>query len=225
ALLALPPELPLVEALARPELQAELPRKAAPGFARLLHLLERLGGPGSNMTPGQMIQDVLAGGYAEYLRTEFPEEERREDDLRQLAEFAGRFEDLPRFLSEIALVAEFSARESTGEAPEDCLTLSTVHQAKGLEWQAVFVISLAEGRFPLPAARTPDEEEEERRLFYVAATRARDELALCYPISTIQRSGERAILRLSRFLEELPVGEEAPYARLILETRTAQDGS
>jgi len=82
------------------------------------------------------------------------------------------------------------------------------------------------GRGPLPAAaRTPDEEEEERRLFYVAATRARDELALCYPISVIQRGGERAILRLSRFLEELPVGEEAPYARSIPETRTAQDGS
>jgi hypothetical protein len=84
------------------------------------------------------------------------------------------------------------------------------------------MISLAEGRFPLPAARTPD---EERRLFYVAATRARDELALCYPISVLQRGGERAILRLSRFLEELPVGEEAPYARLMPETRTAQDGS
>ncbi|WP_052519328.1 ATP-dependent helicase [Archangium violaceum] len=225
-LLALPPELSLVEGLARPEVQAELPRKAAASFARLIQLLERLGTPGSNLTPGQMIQDVLAGGYGEYLRTEFPEEERREDDIRQLAEFAGRFEELPRFLSEIALVAEFSAREATGEPPAESLTLSTVHQSKGLEWQAVFVISLAEGRFPLPgAARTPDEEEEERRLFYVAATRAKDELALCYPISAVLRGGERAVLRLSRFVEELPVGEEAPYDRLIVETRTAQPGS
>ncbi|HEY0096615.1 MAG TPA: ATP-dependent helicase [Archangium sp.] len=221
ALLALPPELSLVEALAR----AEVPRKAAPGFGRLIQLLERLGPPGSSVTPGQMIQDILAGGYAEYLRTEFPEEERREDDLRRLAEFAARFEELPRFLSEIALVAEFSAREATGEPPAESLTLSTVHQSKGLEWQAVFVISLAEGRFPLPgAAQTPDEEEEERRLFYVAATRAKDELALCYPISAVLRGGERAILRLSRFVEELPVGEEAPYDRVIVETRTAQPG-
>jgi DNA helicase-2/ATP-dependent DNA helicase PcrA len=226
ALLSLPPELPLAEALGRPEVQAEVPRKAAPGFERLSRLLERLTQPGSNLTPGQMIHDVLAGGYGEYLRAEFPEEERREDDIRQLAEFAGRFEDLPRFLSEIALVSEFSAREATGEVPEEGLTLSTVHQAKGLEWRAVFVISLVEGRFPLHGtARTPDEEEEERRLFYVAATRAKDELALTYPISVVLELGERAILRLSRFVEELPVGEDSPYDRLILETRTEQDGA
>ncbi|QRO01804.1 ATP-dependent helicase [Archangium violaceum] len=226
ALIALPPELSLVEALSRPEIQSQVPRKALPGLERLSRLLERLTQPGSIPTPGQMIQDVLAGGYGEYLRTGFPEEERREDDIRQLAEFAARFEDLPRFLSQIALVAEFSAREATGEAPDESLTLSTIHQSKGLEWRVVFVISLAEGRFPFPgAASTPDEEEEERRLFYVAATRARDELALTYPISAVLRAGERAILRLSRFIEELPAGEEAPYDRLILETRTEQDAS
>ncbi len=84
-------------------------------------------------------------------------------------------------------------------------------------------------RGPLPACteplRTPDEEEEERRLFYVAVTRAKDELALTYPISVVLELGERAILRLSRFVEELPMGEDSPYDRLILETRTAQDGS
>jgi DNA helicase-2/ATP-dependent DNA helicase PcrA len=227
ALLSLPPELPLAEALVRPEVQAEVPRKASVGFDRFLRLLQRLSQPGSFWTPGQMIQEILqAGGYAEYLRTEFPEEERREDDIRQLAEFAGRFEELPRFLSEIALASEFSAREATGEPLDDCLTLSTVHQSKGLEWRAVFLISLAEGRFPLPgAARTPDEEEEERRLFYVAATRARDMLALSYPISAVLRGGERILLRLSRFIEELPGGDDAPYDRLILETRTEHERS
>jgi DNA helicase-2/ATP-dependent DNA helicase PcrA len=226
ALIALPPELSLAEALNRPEVRAAVPRKAAPGFERLSRLLERLTQPGSEMTPGEMIHEVLAGGYGEYLRAEFPEEERREDDIRQLAEFAGRFEDLPRFLSEIALASEFSAREATEETPDEGLTLSTVHQAKGLEWQVVFIISLVEGRFPLHGtARTPDEEEEERRLFYVAATRARDELALTYPISVVLELGERAILRLSRFVEELPMGEDSPYDRLILETRTEQDGS
>jgi DNA helicase-2/ATP-dependent DNA helicase PcrA len=224
ALIAQPPELSLVEALNHPDVQAQVPKKAAASVDRLIRLLERLTSPGSFFTPGELIQDVLAGGYGEYLRAEFPEEERREDDIRQLAEFAGRFEDLPRFLSEIALASEFSAREATDEAPEDCLTLSTVHQSKGLEWRVVFVISLAEGRFPLHgAARTPEEEEEERRLFYVACTRARDELALTYPISAVLQYGERALLRLSRFIEELPPGEEAPYDRLILETRTAQE--
>ena len=61
-----------------------------------------------------------------------------------------------------------------------------MHQAKGLEWRAVFVIWLADGRFPLRGRlATPDDEEEERRLFYVAATRAKDELALVYPLTAL----------------------------------------
>ncbi|MBN1205318.1 MAG: ATP-dependent helicase [Myxococcaceae bacterium] len=219
ALLALPPELPLKERLSHPEVRRHVPRKAGTGFIRLSTLMARLTREEAARTPGQLIEDVLSGGYGEYLREEFGTEERREDDLRQLAEYAGRFEDLPRFLSEIALVSEFSAEDATSvEAPDEFLTLSTVHQAKGLEWRAVFVIWLVEGRFPLVTAiRNPEEEEEERRLFYVAVTRARDELALTYPLTTNPQDGARVILHQSRFVEELPVGEDAPYDRLILE--------
>ena len=70
-----------------------------------------------------------------------------------------------------------------GEPPEDLLTLSTVHQAKGLEWPAVFVIWLCDGHFPsAPALRDAGGEEEERRLFHVAVTRAQDHLTLVHPI-------------------------------------------
>jgi superfamily I DNA/RNA helicase len=80
------------------------------------------------------------------------------------------------------------------EDPGEAVTLSTVHQAKGLEWNTVFVLSLVENRFPLPA-REPADLEEERRLFYVALTRARDELYLCRPA----RDGD-TVLTPSRFL-------------------------
>ncbi|MCA9541469.1 MAG: ATP-binding domain-containing protein, partial [Myxococcales bacterium] len=84
------------------------------------------------------------------------------------------------------------------------LVLSTVHQAKGLEWTAVFVIGLAEGQFPLwPAIAVPAELEEERRLFYVALTRARRVLTLCSPRRAGAREGS-VPLRESRFLGELP---------------------
>ncbi|XXF81056.1 ATP-dependent helicase [Myxococcaceae bacterium GXIMD 01537] len=217
AVRAAPEGQPLATTLAGPDLNAHLSRKAAGGIARLVDLLSRLG---AETGPGRMVSEVLAGGYGAYLREEFPAEERREDDLRQLAEFAGRFDALPRFLSGIALVSEFSSGEAlAGEPPEEFLTLSTVHQAKGLEWRAVFVIGLAEGRFPLMAAtRTLEDEEEERRLFYVAVTRARDELALTHPLTSSPREGDRMILRVSRFIDELPGGHDTPYDRLLLES-------
>ncbi len=81
------------------------------------------------------------------------------------------------------------------------LTLSTVHQAKGIEWRAVFVIWLAEGRFP---SYRMDDEEEERRLFYVAATRARDRLFLVRPEIARDRYRVDVIVEPSRFLLELP---------------------
>lgn len=224
ALQALPPEQPLAERLGNVDVRRFVPRKASAGFTRFTAMMDRLTRPESARTSGQLIEDVLTGGYGEYLRAEFVAEERREEDVRQLAEYAGRFEDLPRFLSEIALVSEFSAEDAISrEEPDEFLTLSTVHQAKGLEWKAVFVIWLSEGRFPLiTAIRNPEEEEEERRLFYVAVTRARDELALTYPLTTNPQDGARIILRQSRFIEELPVAEDAPYDRLILEAMETQ---
>ena len=220
SLRALPEGTPLAEGLAHGDVRAHLPRKAQKGFQRFSDLMVRLTRPEGARAPGGLIEDVLAGGYAEYLKAEFAAEEQREEELHQLAEFASRFEDLPRFLTEIALVAEFAAGEALGaDAPDEYLTLSTVHQAKGLEWRAVFVLWLADGRFPLSlATRSPEEEEEERRLFYVAMTRARDELALVYPLTVQPRDGERILLRVSRFIEELPVGEDAPYDRLVLAT-------
>ena len=94
--------------------------------------------------------------------------------------------------------------------------LSTIHQAKGLEWRAVFVLGLAEGRFPQAiAARTPAEIEEERRLFYVATTRAKEQLYLCQPRFEQSGDGPRRLLRLSRFITEL--GAPPPFERWEIE--------
>jgi DNA helicase-2/ATP-dependent DNA helicase PcrA len=86
------------------------------------------------------------------------------------------------------------------------LTLTSVHQAKGLEWSAVFIIWLAEGRFPSIRSLSDsggEGEEEERRLFYVAVTRARDKLYLCYPRFASDRGGRDMIQQPSRFISEL----------------------
>ena len=106
-----------------------------------------------------------------------------------------------------------------GADEDECLTLSSVHQAKGLEWRVVFLIWAADGRFPSARSmREPEGEEEERRLFYVAVTRARDELYVCYPLIESDRGRHTLIQRPSRFVIEVPlalfevwkVDEESP---------------
>jgi len=148
--------------------------------------------------------------------------------LRQLANFAGRFETTATFLSELALIntERFTPPEGTagedvvmGGDEDEALTLSSVHQAKGLEWRAVFILWVADGRFPSARSlRDAEGEEEERRLFYVALTRARDELYVCYPLLESDRARQSIIQRPSRFVTEVPrelfeiwdVGEETP---------------
>jgi DNA helicase-2/ATP-dependent DNA helicase PcrA len=97
------------------------------------------------------------------------------------------------------------------EQRQDCLTLSTVHSAKGLEWSVVFIIWATEGYFPSArATQSEDGLEEERRLMYVAATRAKDHLILCYPGQETGygwSSGYSAPSRgLSSFIQALPHG-------------------
>jgi DNA helicase-2/ATP-dependent DNA helicase PcrA len=108
----------------------------------------------------------------------------RGKDLEQLAVMAGKFPDREKFLSDLALnPPEVTSDESDDPVlDEDYLILSTIHSAKGQEWKAVFIINAADGWIPSDMA-TQDEEqvEEERRLLYVAMTRAKDHLHICYP--------------------------------------------
>ena len=157
---------------------------------------------------------MLEGGYEEYLRAEFLNADSRVEDVRQLAEYARGYEDTEAFLAEIALLTELTAETvSEGGEPDEKMVLSSVHQAKGLEWRAVFVVWLSDGRFPsAQALKDRDGEEEERRLFYVACTRAKDELYLAYPIVAAPRDRERVVMKASRFVEELP-GEPELFER------------
>ncbi len=208
-----------LQALERPEVKNELPKRAWPGYERAADTLLSLADHKLQNSPGEMILKVLAGGYEDYLRDQYLNGEVRADDIRQLAELAATFQGLHEFLAEVTLLAEFQSEEVVeGAEPDEYVTLSSVHQAKGLEWRAVFVAWLADGRFPLALSlRQPNEEEEERRLFYVAVTRARDELNLTFPMTAAQRDNERTLLRVSRFIEELPPGEDAPFDRIQIE--------
>ncbi len=106
-------------------------------------------------------------------------------DLEQLESVASRFSDRNRFLSELALDPPSWTQDLAGPPllDEDYLVLSTMHSAKGLEFDVVYVIHAADGNIPSDMSTgTPEEIEEERRLFYVACTRARDALYVTYPL-------------------------------------------
>ncbi len=180
----------------------DLTGRAAKGWRQAAGVFEKLL---AQSQPADMIRLVAAGAYRDYLKAEYPDADDRLDDLEQFALFAEGYDDLPSFLTEVSLTDEYGAARAgadDGEA-EDRVVLSTVHQAKGLEWDAVFVINLAEGKFPHQRAMgSRDEIEEERRLFYVAVTRARKRLFLTYPLAAGHDT--LALNRPSPFLLEIP---------------------
>lgn len=187
-----------------------LPQAAAHSLQELQQLVGKLGR--LQQRPGEMIREVLASGYREYVRSQLDNAASRLDDLEQLAIFADGYDSLTAFLDEVTLMNELSGEDVAAlEGERERVTLSTVHQAKGLEWRVVFVIWLSEGRFPTARA---EDVEEERRLFYVACTRAKDELYLCYPLVARDRYRVDIITEPSRFLQELP---EELYQRVLVE--------
>ena len=155
--------------------------------------------------PSEMISSVLKNGYRDYLKLTYANYDSRMEDLGQLTNFSTRYQSLVTFLSDLSLMSGVSGEEIVAAAgrEDEKVILSTIHQAKGLEWKAVFIIWCAEGRFPNPKAVEEGATEEERRLFYVASTRAMDELYLCYPLLTFERQIGHVILKPSRFISEL----------------------
>jgi len=131
---------------------------------------------------------------------------KRRRDLEHFATIAARYQDLEQLLSDVALEPPSDSVDEVlaTEPDEGLLTLSTIHSAKGLEWHAVFVIWAAEGRFPSSFNVGDDEIEEERRLMYVAATRAKAELYLTYPIQLYERGIGLVMSKPSRFISDLP---------------------
>ncbi len=196
------------------ETRSLIPKAAIPGWQEFVRLIGILQNPELKKSPATLIELVLKGGYQEYLQSKYTDYRERGEDINQLANFASRYKSLEDFLSELALLGTVESETAVigSDEEEGRVILSTIHQAKGLEWQAVFMIWLAEGRFPPSRAfDSAEDEEEERRLFYVAATRAKDELYLCYPIVSESWRG-LGFLRPSRFIQEL---DQAAYSKMI----------
>jgi len=153
--------------------------------------------------PSELIRSVIEAGYRQMLTAEYPNYEERLDDLEQLAVFAANAESLELFLGEVSLYdSVFASRSTADETTGDRLVLSTIHQAKGLEWHTVFLIHVADQYFPNKRALSEAGGlDEERRLFYVAVTRAQRKLFLSYPAAIGDEYLE--LVQPSIFLDEI----------------------
>ncbi|MBV9067470.1 MAG: ATP-dependent helicase [Acidobacteria bacterium] len=251
-------------------------RGAGSSLKHLRDVLSVISSESMQHNPSESIRLIVEHGYADYARAKFANSQARLDDLEQLSQYALRYDDTNAFLDEVALANPIAGEDVAVVGPEDeKIVLSSVHQAKGLEWRIVFVIWLADGRFPSqralrvpggivrvkpkelheafeltdalvqgrgtrdegrvdlaidempeeiphpsssspeselprPSSLVPDVEivipgeEEERRLFYVAVTRAKQELYLVFPVMARDRGGLDILMEPSRFIRELP---------------------
>ncbi len=187
-------------------LAMSVPAKSKKAWEQLAHTLDEIAPSGQPNPPSEMITSVVEAIYDDYAKVNFANYELRREDLNQLAVFARQFKDVHEFLAQLALISNVDAEAAPNQTDDkEAVNLSTVHQAKGLEFHTVFVIWLTDGMFP--SSRSLDTRtalEEERRLFYVAITRARDELYLTYSQLRLSSGYGDVFQRPSRFLQEIP---------------------
>jgi DNA helicase-2/ATP-dependent DNA helicase PcrA len=198
--------IPLAAALQR--CIKAVPKKATVTWAQFATTVSQLEAPDIRKSAAKMIPLVIEAGYDDYLKENFANYRSRLDDLKQLAIFAQQFATVEEFLTQMALLTNVEAEDEqqTQNRDDEKIKLSTIHQAKGLEFDVVFSIMLCDGLFP--SARSSETEEgleEERRLFYVTITRAKNELYLCHPLMRAGYGNEGITMQQpSRFLNEIP---------------------
>ena len=187
----------------------KVPKKVVPAWTQFAETFLQISEVRADAA--RMIQMVVDAGYEDHLKENYTNWSTRKEDIEQLAIFARQFNSVEDFLAQLALLTNIEADEGKSAAgrggDDEQLKLSTIHQAKGLEFKVVFVIMLCDGLFP--SARSLDEEEgeeEERRLFYVAITRAKDQLYFSHPLLRAigGYGGGDAMQSPSRFLNEIP---------------------
>ncbi|MEK6694535.1 MAG: ATP-dependent helicase [Nitrospirota bacterium] len=173
------------------------------GLRDLVRLLEDIGG--ASMTPAEQM-NAVCGYYLPILKQQYDDYPKRTKDLEHLYTIAARYGSLGSFLADLTLEPPDSTLLNVETADRDAerLVLSTIHSAKGLEWHTVFIIWALDGKFPSFYSLTSDEDiEEERRLFYVAVTRAKQNLYMSYPVNVYDKISGMVFSKPSRFIDEI----------------------
>ncbi|MEK6201945.1 MAG: ATP-dependent helicase, partial [Desulfobulbaceae bacterium] len=156
-------------------------------------------------SPAAMYELIMVYYQSIFERLYQDDHPKRQQDLEQLQGIISEYADLQTFVDDTTLDPPDTSSSQRLENA-DRMVLSTIHSAKGLEWEAVFVIGLADGRFPHAKAEPGEQWEEERRLLYVAATRAKKVLYLSYPKELMTPDRQFRRVGMSPFLSELKGG-------------------
>ncbi|NOS76761.1 MAG: ATP-dependent helicase [Nitrospira sp.] len=178
--------------------------RSGQGLKNLANTLESLSGT-DDRSPSEQVNHIYEY-YLPILKEQYDDYPKRTRDLDHLHTIAEGYPGVNEFLADLALEPPDGSASGV-DAPDrddERLVLSTIHSAKGLEWQAVFVIWIVDGRFPSVYSFVADEDlEEERRLFYVSVTRAKRHLFLTYPINVYDKSSGMLLSKPSRFLDHV----------------------
>lgn len=193
----------------RKRLHEAVPKRGKAFWEPIHEMLEQAEREELTRNPGELIFLFLKAFYDEYAVDTFDNYANRVEDIHGMIDYCGQFESLEGFMSELALQTNLDESNARDESDQDAVRLGTIHQAKGLEHPVVLVLWCVDGMFPSGRALEESDgggESEERRLFYVAATRAKDHLFFCVPNVRRQRDGGVVYYEPSRFVTELPEG-------------------
>ncbi len=188
-----------------------IPKKAQKEWRQLSFILDEMWNGIAFAKPADMIYSVVEGFYGDFIKDSFENSEQRRSDVDRLRDYANGFDDILEFLEQLSLLSNTDNDQGGNKKQDDDkpkITLSSIHQAKGLEWKVVFLIGLVEGQFPIGRVMECLDHtmvEEERRLFYVGITRARDQLYMTYPMMNPKSYTGEYMLTPSRFLSDFPL--------------------
>lgn len=189
----------------RLKLLSLIPKKAQADWSVIDALVAQYHTEGLETNGNRAVTRFLDAWYEAYLQRNFDNADDRYDDVAALASQLERGKSVAEFLHDVALMTNVEAEQARAMEDNPGIRLTTVHQAKGLEWPIVIVLWCNDEMFPSAKALAAGDDAEERRLFYVAITRAKDNLLLCAPATRrVAGSGGTLYLKPSRFLKELP---------------------
>lgn len=197
--------MPVVKGHLNPDIKL-LPSNKTQSLTPLFSTLGKLRDVLPKKKPEEIVSAVI-NYYRPILKDKYDDFTKREKDLDHFEYLATQYSNLEDFISDLALEPPDASVEGMykNNSDDEALTISTIHSAKGLEWDTVFIIGAVDGRFPSAYSFNSTEEmDEELRLMYVAATRAKNNLYITYPVDMYDYAMNMVLSKPSRFLDGIP---------------------
>lgn len=197
--------MPIIKGDLKPDIKL-LPSNKSQSLTPLFNTLGQLRDYSTTQKPEEIVSAVI-NYYRPILKDKYDDFSKREKDLDHFEYLSTQYSNLEDFISDLALEPPDASVEGMYKknSDDEALTISTIHSAKGLEWDSVFIIGAVDGRFPSAYSFNSEEEmDEELRLMYVATTRAKNNLYITYPVDMYDYSMNMVLSKPSRFLDGIP---------------------